>query len=877
MGVTGKVKQSARAWLTRVELGAAIRHLQSPLAVIRVHGPEAWRILLANSEFSRVFGKQEHELHGADVRDFFSAPFEDLLAQTQTQTQAQAPAPTQAPAQPGAERVALIAGELPAGAPRADEDHVFLDVLSGVGDGVATVRGHTIEPYRERTGVMLSLVDLGVGLPSGAHDAEVDGEDPVDPTLRLLVVRALSREELVSALGRSRERFRELINDNPDMNYILSPEGEVIEINPAGERLLGYTKAELQEHPYTLHVHDADLARVREHFDRVMNRCVEQFEARLIAKSGDVVTIEALIRPIIEDGEVVGLFGIGRDITERLHMQRRLEESEQRYRSLFEHNIDAVLTCDTAGTFVSVNEATERLLKLPASQLLGRNLSEFIVAARRDDTRRGLASVLAGQPVQFESVMLDGRDTEVELHLSLVPMFIDGEIRGIHGICKDVTHRKRLERQLKQMAFFDQLTGLPNRNSFDTNIARKVTEVRQFALFSIDLDRLKTINDTLGRKAGDRLLKSAAHRLAVNMPPGADLFRYSGDDFLITYDVDEREGCLEFARSLEALLRESVVLGDSELSVSARIGISMYPDDGRDPEILLKKADNAVHAARQPGRNRIAFYRDVSGEGDLRRLQLEVTLSNAIAGGELSLAYHPQIDLASGALHGVEALLRWTHPHLGEVPPSEFIPVAEESGLIHEIGAWVIDAACAQMVSWRNRGLPPFGVAVNISIDQFYDADFADQLEASVRRSGVDPALLTLEITESIASNSEVVVAQLHRFKRIGVRIAIDDFGTGYSSLRYLKDFPVDYLKIDRSFVAQLEQVDDERSLVSTITSLARNFGLETIAEGTETLRQVEIMRQLGANYAQGYFFSRPLSPDALEAWVTAHSAGAAG
>ncbi|MGK0721567.1 putative bifunctional diguanylate cyclase/phosphodiesterase [Leucobacter sp. W1478] len=688
-----------------------------------------------------------------------------------------------------------------------------------------------------------------------------------------LDVDALSREELVNALNRSRERFLGLIDDNPDMNYILDRLGAVIEMNHAGEQLLGYTKEELQAGgDFTQHMLEADIPAALVHFGRVLERNVEQFETRLVHRSGKILTFEVLARPMIEDGQVVGLFGIARDVTARREIERQLQESEQRYRSLFENNVDVVVTFDTEGKFLYLNSATERLLGVPSRDLVGKPFLPLIVPHRRTHTEREFTRVLEGQPVQYQSAIYNKRREVIDMHFSVIPIFHQGQITKVHCIGKDITKQKQLERKLNQLAFFDPLTGLPNRNSLDTNLSRQVGESREFAVLALDLDRLKVVNETWGRETGDRLLKIIAHRLRDFLPSRADFFRYSGDDFIVTYYYETDDECLSFARSLEARLRDPVVLGDVELSITSRIGISTFPDDGIDPDTLLRKADNAMFAARHNGRNRVAFYRDVKSKDESRQFQLEIALRSAIANDELSLAFHPQIDLATGEVHGVEALLRWLHPQYGQVPPDQFIPVAEESGLIHEIGMWVIEAACHQAVAWNDAGLGCLPVSVNISVHQFYDDDFADQLETVIRVSGIDPSRLVLEITETISSNSDVVVAQLHRFKRIGVRIAIDDFGTGYSSLRYLKDFPVDYLKIDRSFVDHLESNEKERRLVATITALAHNFGLQTIAEGTETAEQVAIMRDLGADHAQGYFFSRPLAPDAFVSWLAARA-----
>ncbi|MFC5338054.1 putative bifunctional diguanylate cyclase/phosphodiesterase [Leucobacter denitrificans] len=381
------------------------------------------------------------------------------------------------------------------------------------------------------------------------------------------------------------------------------------------------------------------------------------------------------------------------------------------------------------------------------------------------------------------------------------------------------------------------------------------------------------MNDRYGRNAGDDLLKAVAGRFNgfVNAP--TKLFQYSGDNFMIVHRHDEDSEAFTFASAVEKLLRAPFVVGGQDLIISASIGVCVFPQYGYDRDSLIRRSEDAMLEAKRPGRSHITFFRELASDEDSRLLRLEFALRHALTNEELSIVYQPQVAVNTGEVHGAEALLRWNHPELGPISPAEFIPIAERSGLIHEIGMWVIENACQQLRTWHHLGHANLRLAVNASIDQFYDAEFYERLERAIQVSGIDPESLVIEVTESIAANADTVVEQLQRLKSLGVSIALDDFGTGYSSLQYLRSFPVDYLKIDRSFTSGLGSNDTDHNLVATVIDLARSFGLYTIAEGVETGEQLRILHELGAPLAQGFHISRPISPDEFGVWIDQYSA----
>jgi diguanylate cyclase (GGDEF)-like protein/PAS domain S-box-containing protein len=440
--------------------------------------------------------------------------------------------------------------------------------------------------------------------------------------------------------------------------------------------------------------------------------------------------------------------------------------------------------------------------------------------------------------------------------------------------------QSQLNDQITYHAYYDALTGLPNRVRFAERLQQAIHQARKqshlAAVCFIDLDRFKQINDTLGHPVGDSILRQVAARLQSQIADHDTLARMGDDTFaLILPRLEHVQDALRCAQNLLHTLAEPFALNDRDLFVTASIGISFYPQDGTDAVTLLKHADHAVHRAKANDTNTLMCFAPEMTDFAMQRLDLEQQLRCALEQRELVIYYQPQIDLASGQIVGVEALLRWLHPQRGMVSPGEFIPLAEESGLIVPIGAWIIDEVCQQAAAWEQDGLPPLRVAVNVSARQLAQDNFAAHVAAALEHSGLDPARLDLEITESIMMHDrETHRYQLEQVRALGVRISIDDFGTGYSSLAYLQQFPVDCLKIDKSFVHTLDTetgaVTDPTALVQTIVTLARNFRLGVIAEGVETPTQRDFLQHIGCDEGQGYLFSRPVPADELAALLRA-------
>ena len=449
----------------------------------------------------------------------------------------------------------------------------------------------------------------------------------------------------------------------------------------------------------------------------------------------------------------------------------------------------------------------------------------------------------------------------------------------MQGTTQDITDRRHAEERIHQLALYDSLTGLPNRHLFREQlnhaVARSERTDELLVMLSLDLDRFKRINDTLGHEVGDLLLKEAGTRLNESVRQSdcisrqdtdgrTCVARQGGDEFtvLLTNLVHPQDAAKVARRILDALSLPFHVAGN-EVVLCASIGIAVYPLDGVDGDSLLKNADAARNYAKQHGRNNYEYYDGNMNTSAVQKLTLESNLHKALERDEFSLYYQPKIDLIHRAIVGVEALIRWRHPELGLVSPADFIPVAEETGLIIQIGDWVLQTACAQIRSWRDAGLTPVPVAINLSAKQFHQQNICESVTRALRVYGVAPHLLELEITESAAmQDAEATTATLHKLKAIGVRIAIDDFGTGYSSLSYLKRFPIDSLKIDRSFVTELPGNQDDASIAQAVITMGHALRLKIVAEGVENEAQLDFLAGNACDEMQGYFFSRPLPAD---------------
>jgi diguanylate cyclase (GGDEF)-like protein/PAS domain S-box-containing protein len=568
-----------------------------------------------------------------------------------------------------------------------------------------------------------------------------------------------------------------------------------------------------------------------------------------------------------------------RDILETRVDERtaELQKSEGRFRSLTSLSSDWFWEQDAELRFTSIAGRFRESTGVSEEEHIGKTRWEL---PRVEPPVEGWAAhrVRLAARMTFHDLQLRRRLPDGSYSYSWVsgePVFgDDGQFEGYRGVGRDITQQKMAEEKLTCLARFDTLTSLFNRSTFfdcfDHALARAGRDSHQFAVMFIDLDRFKDLNDTLGHLVGDEVLKVMAQRLQKAVRGADTLARLGGDEFvLLAESAVSTKSVADLARRVVETLAEPLLVRGEECRLGASVGIAMYPADGEDAPTLLRNADIAMYHAKGSGRNGFAFFSEALDQPQKARMLLGASLHRALELNQLLLLYQPKVSVATGAMVGVEALIRWQHPEHGLVPPGAFIPLAEESGLILPFGRWVLRSACSQAMAWQALGLPPFSVAVNLSARQFNDPQLAADIHATLSETGLDPRLLELEITESVmVDRHERALETLRQVKAMGVQVSIDDFGTGYSSLARLRKFPIDALKIDRSFIGDIAVDPDDAAITTAIIAMARSLRLRVVAEGVETREQAQFLRQRGCDEMQGYYISRPVLPVEIVAFV---------
>lgn len=567
---------------------------------------------------------------------------------------------------------------------------------------------------------------------------------------------------------------------------------------------------------------------------------------------------------------------------QRLMAANRSAEEAQRLASfVFQYAQEGIMITDAEGTILYVNPAFTAITGYTEEEVRGKN-PRLLKSGRHDAFFYRQMWESVRRTGQWRGEIWNRRKNgEIYPEWLTISAIKNekGHITHYIAVFTDITERKRYEEQIKHQALHDPLTDLPNRRLFHDRLAHAIREAketkRKVAVLFLDLDRFKNINDTLGHILGDELLRHVAKRLSSCVPREGVLARIGGDEFAVLLPaLTARAEAERVAKDIVDRFTQPIALGERSLYVSISVGISLYPDDGDDCPTLIKNADMAMYCAKEEGGNRYRFFTPGMHLETVQRWQLENGMRQALELGELRLVYQPQVEAQTGRMVGVEALLRWHHPEQGVMSPATFIPLAEETGFIVPIGDWVLRTACAQAKAWQEAGLPPIRVAVNLSARQFQEG----RLEATVRRvlaeTGLEPRFLELEITEGIMmTNHTQTVEQLHRLKALGVKVAIDDFGTGYSSLGYLKKFPIDTLKIDKSFIRDCIDVPEDAAIVKAVIALAKNLNIPVVAEGVENPRQLAFLCAEGCDVIQGYLYSPPVSAEEVAELLRQQSA----
>lgn len=623
-------------------------------------------------------------------------------------------------------------------------------------------------------------------------------------------------------------------------------------------------------------------------------------------KNGESFTARVIIT-IRHDaaGKAAGFLMIASDITDEIRLteelsaelearaltEARLRESDERYRIITETVTDAIISIDEHGKIAFINTAAERIFGYRVREMLGQRLSMLIPGslqklrkATRVRHRMTGHRRVVWEETELSGLHKDGRPVPLEVSFG---EYRRNNRRLFTGVVRDVTERKRADEKIRYLAQHDALTELPNRVLLRDRIAHALAQARRshekVAVLFLDLDGFKHVNDSLGHHTGDHLLRMVSQRLRRCLREGDSIGRLGGDEFLVCLPapVNERDAAAVSGKILETL-RDPFQVDAQELHVSASIGISVFPADGEDTDTLMRAADIAMYHAKEKGRNNYQFFTPSLNRTARRRLLVTSRLHRALQRDELTLAYQPQVEMENGRILAAEALIRWQQPGNGTILPDQFIKIAEEAGLIAPIGEWVLREACRQLKRWREAGHPDLRVAVNLSPEQFRRPGFADLVLGILRETGLPAPALDLEITEGVLMRqSRENIAIIGRLAGTGIQFAVDDFGTGYSNLAYLQRFPIDAIKIDRSFVDGLGRDRNNNAIVTAIIAMARNLNLHIVAEGVETADQAGFLRSRGCLAAQGFYYHAPMPAEVfgalLDRQVAAMHSGDAG
>ncbi|ARO88322.1 GGDEF domain-containing protein [Nitrosospira lacus] len=662
---------------------------------------------------------------------------------------------------------------------------------------------------------------------------------------------------------------------------IISPDSKRwLRFNDRLCEILGYSREELAVKNWVEMTHPEDIEKDLIEFEKVKRGESEGYtrNKRYIREDGSIVLANINVKCVRRnDGKVDYFVAMFRDITEQERRKSEALAVQNQLQATLDAIPDLLFELDLNGRCHDYHSARTDLPAAPVEDLLGKKISDIlpssavdiIVSALLEAREKGLSS---GKQLELEFAQ-----GKLWFELSVSRKHVDpGHDPRFIVLARDITERKASERRILNLAHYDSLTGLPNRallaDRMRVAIKHAERQSTRLAVLFVDLDRFKPINDSLGHDIGDQLLKAAAQRMQTSVRSVDTVSRVGGDEFVVLLSqIGATEDAARVADKLITGLSQPYGVEGHELQVTASVGICIYPDNGTQPNVLLRNADASMYSAKEAGRNRYQFYSDDMTARAIERLSLEHDLRGAAQRGEIFMVYQPQIELATNRIIGAEVLMRWRHPTQGLIAPARFIPIAEDSGLILVIGEWILVDACRQAQQWRDRGLLDASISVNVSAIQFRQNDFVRVVQRAINVSGISPDHLELELTESVVMQGIHSTEQkLQELEALGVKVAIDDFGTGYSSLSYLRQFTVDRLKIDQSFVRDLPGNIDAEAIAAAIVAMGLSLGLRIIAEGVETEAQAEFLQRILCKEGQGYLYARPMEAKEFEAWVAA-------
>ncbi|HXB97858.1 MAG TPA: EAL domain-containing protein [bacterium] len=684
----------------------------------------------------------------------------------------------------------------------------------------------------------------------------------------LLLQDVTASQQALAALRSNEERYRLMVEASPDGLAVLE-DGLVVFANGSLERLLGLAgPEEIWGSELESFIHPDDTPAWTELLRAAPGGGPPaRQELKLVRRDTGLADVEVELQNLGRPGER-RLLLLARDIRARKTMERRIRESEERYKGLADVAFDG-LAVHVDGVIVSVNRSFEAIFGLPAGGLLGADIFGLF---NPDSVRLFRQEMDSGQVLELEGLHTGGGAVHVEA--STRACLFQGDPAHVTAL-RDITRRRNTEEVVRRQAWYDALTGLPNRILFLDRLEHALSQARRsgrrLAVLFLDLDRFKLVNDSLGHAAGDQLLQQVAGRLQGLLRKSDTVARLGGDEFTVLLEDAALEAdAMAVGRKLVALLSEPFTVMGQEVHIGTSVGAAFFPDHASDGERLIKLADMAMYRAKDSGRGQAVAYAETLEAPQEKRLDMENDLRRGIDQREFQLWYQPQVDLRNGKVIGAEALLRWQHPTRGLLSPAQFIPLAEESRLIVPLGEWVLQETCAQAAAWPSAALG-LSVAVNLSAWQMHTQSLLKTVDAALASSGLDPRRLELEITESVAMrNAAQTLETLRAFAQRGVRLALDDFGQGYSSLVYLKDFPVQSIKLDQAFVAGLPGSEKDAAILRAVLGLCRSLHLQCLAEGVESAEQADFLRQEGCDLAQGFYFAHPMDLQSFRAMLEA-------